>query len=218
MEDTTIKDNLKTVEALYHQGDYQGAIRLLENNQIHMSAGLWHYNMGTLYAKLEKLPLSRYHFIRADFDGYSSKDFIKNKKIVETKLDIPRYEKSLSIVDYLLKGSLEATQGFFTMLSLSMIVVGLYLAWRRTNLKAFVFSVIFSFFILIFNFWVQNWKKFIVVENQTLYEGPSSIFSSNNELPAGVMVIVLEKDDWLKIVYPSRFSGWIKNAGIRELR
>ena len=122
MEDTTIKDILKTVESAYQQGDFQGAISTLEKNQIHVTPGLWHYNMGTLYAKLENFPLARYHFLMSDMEGYTNKDLIKNKKIVEEKLDIPKHEKMLSTSDYFIRGSVEATHGIFTMVSLRLFL------------------------------------------------------------------------------------------------
>jgi hypothetical protein len=218
MEDTIIKDILKTAEALYHRGDYQGALRVLENHQVHLPKGLWHYNMGTLNAKLENLPLSRYHFIMADIEGFTNKDLIKNKLLVEKKLDVPRHEKSLSISDYLMRGSLEATYGIFTTISLFLILCGIFLSIRKSNLKAMKFPLIFSLFFLLFNFWVLSWEKYIVMENLNIHEGPSSIFLTNQELPSGVMIVVKEKEDWLEILYPSQYAGWIRNTGIRSLK
>jgi hypothetical protein len=218
MEDTTIKDILKTVESAYQQGDFQGAISTLEKNQIHVTPGLWHYNMGTLYAKLENFPLARYHFLMSDMEGYTNKDLIKNKKIVEEKLDIPKHEKMLSTSDYFIRGSVEATHGIFTMVCLLIIICGVFLSFRRSNFKAFRFSLVLSCLVLVINFWVQNWKKFIVLEGQVLHEGPSSIFLSNQEVPPGTMIVVLEKDDWLRVLYPSQYGGWIKHNGIRKLK
>ena len=218
MEDTINKDMLKTAEALYHQGDYQGALRVLENHQVQLPKGLWHYNMGTILAKLEKLPLSRYHFIMADNGGYTNKDLIKNKLIVEEKLDVPRNEKSLTISDHFISGSLEATHGIFTTISLFLILTGIFLSIRKSNLKSMKFPLVLSLFFLIFNFWVINWEKYLVMENQKIHDGPSSIFLTNQELPSGVMIVVDEKEGWLKILYPSQYKGWIKNAGIRSLK
>ena len=217
MEDKIIKDILKNVGALYDKNDYQGAIHLLEKNKIHVSPGVWHYNLGTLYAKLENFPISRYHFMMADLKGYSEKSLFNNKKIVEEKLEIEGHEQSHTLTDYLIKGSIEASYGLLTTLSMMMLVSGIFVSFRKSNLKLLKFWAFASVLILIFNFWVQSWKKGIIIESQILHDGPSSLFISNNELPLGLMIVVLEKDDWLKIVFPSRYRGWIKNNGIRIL-
>lgn len=218
MEDTTIEDVLKTVEALHNQKDYQGALRALESNQGKISAGLWHYNMGTILGKMENFPLARFHLMMADSHGYTRKELFQNKEYIETKLDISRLEKPLSTTDYLVKGSLFASQGLFTMLSLIMIILGVISFIKKAGIAVFGTCLLTAGLLLGANFWIQSWDKVIVVEAQAIHEGPSTIFGAREEIPSGVMLVTKKTGEWRKIYYPARFSGWIKESGLKELK
>lgn len=218
MEDTTIEDVLKTVETLHNQKDYAGALKTLEANQAKISPGLWHYNMGTEYGKLQNYPLSRFHFMMADLEGFSTKELFQNKELVENKLEVQKLEKPLTVSDYLRKGSLIGSQGIFTLVSLVLIIAGIVSVWKKAGFKVFVSLLLCAGILLGLNFWVNSWNKSIVVTAQTIYDGPSVIFSTTNELAPGVMLITSKEGEWLKVVYPSRFSGWIKNTGLKELK
>lgn len=218
MEDTTIEDVLKTAEALYVQKDYQKAIQILEKNKDQVGAGIWHYNMGTLNAKLENLPLARYHFLLADKEGFSAKEMISNKDLIESKLEISRYEKPLAPTDYLIKGALFSSQGILTMVSLIFVLFGLYNFWKNKSFKVLAGCLSVGLIVLGLNVWIRSWKKTIVLGPQTIQEGPSVIFGAGEELPAGVMIITRSRGDWLEIMYPSRFKGWIKDNDLKELK
>lgn len=218
MEDTTIEAVLKTVEALYQAKDYEKALKILKDSEGQVSPGLWHYNMGTIFAKLENLPLARYHFLMSDMKGFSAKEMITNKEIVEGKLEIERLEKPLSPSDYFVKFSLFGAQGVFTTLGLLFVLVGLFTFWKNKSVKALLVFVLLSFTFIGYNVWVGTWNKVIVVETQTIQDGPSAIFGQRGELPPGVMLVLKPKGDWFEITYPSRFQGWIKDNGLEELR
>jgi hypothetical protein len=218
LEDTTIEDILKTVETLHHQKDYAGALRALETHQGEVSPGLWHYNMGTIYGKLEKLALARFHILMADKAGYSSKVLFDNKNLIEEKLDIPKLEKPLSIEDYLVKGSLIASQGLFTMMSLLLLIAGIISIKKKANVKIYSGFLFLSVMLIGLNFWVHSWNKMVVIEAQPIHEGPSAIFSAQEELPSGVMLVTIQSGEWLEVIYPTRFSGWIRKTGLKELK
>lgn len=218
MEDTTIEDVLKTVEALYAQKNYQEALKTLEANQANISPGVWHYNVGTILGKMENLPLARYHLMMADLEGFNSQEVIANKKLVESKLDIAKLEKANSASDYFVKGGIEASQGILTTLSLIFVILGIVNMWKKSSYKVLAVLLTSALFIIGLNYWIQSWDKVIVITTQSIQEGPSVIFPSRDELPVGVMLIISKKGEWSKIVYPSRFQGWIKNTGLKELK
>jgi hypothetical protein len=67
-------------------------------------------------------------------------------------------------------------------------------------------------------YWVKSWDRGIVLIPRPIKEGPSVIFSSNQELPVGIMVVTKREGDWLKVIYPTRFEGWIHSTHIKELK
>lgn len=218
MEDTTIEDVLKTVEALYAQKNYQEALKTLEANRAEISPGIWHYNIGTVFGKLENWPMARYHLTMADLEGLNSREVTVNKKLAETKLEIPKFEKANSASDFFVKGAIEASQGILTTLSLILVIVAIVNMWKKSSYKVLSVLLTSALLVLGLNWWIQSWDKVIVINSQAIQEGPSVIFPSRDELPPGVMLIISKKGEWVKILYPSRFQGWIKNAGFKELK
>lgn len=217
MEDTTIEDMLKTVEASFAQKDYRGALKILEANQSQISPGLWHYNMGTVYGKLENYPLARYHLVMADEKGLSSQEVITNRNLVETKLEIPKFEKPQIWSDYLIKTGVVATQGIFVTISLLLIIGAIIALWKKSSIKIFGLFLTVGLFVMGLNWWIGSWDRKIVLMSQPIYEGPSVIFEARDELPPGIMLVTIKKEGWLEVIYPSRFKGWIKDSGLKEL-
>lgn len=218
MEDTTIEDVLKTVESLYENKDFDGALKILKENQNTLPQGVWNYNIGTVYGKMGEFALARYHFLEAEKSGFAEKELLTNKSIAETNLNISRYEEPVSTDDYLIKNSLFASEGLLTTLAFICLLFSLGILSKTKKIKK---ALILLIPVLIFsglNLWISSWTKSIVVEPQVIKEGPSVIFNNQGELPVGIMVITKKKGDWLYIQYPSRFSGWIKETGLKELK
>jgi hypothetical protein len=218
LEDTTIEDVLKTVETYHDQKNYAGALSLLEENQGKMTPAVWHYNMGTIQAKLENYPLARYHLLMAEKEGLSSSAVTNNKILVESKLDIPRWEIPTGTSDYLINAGLIASQGILTSVSFLLVIFGIISLWKRASLKLTGSFFISTLLVLGLNWWIHSWNKVIVITPQIIHEGPSGIFEGQTELPEGVMLVISPQDGWARIIFPSRFQGWIKDAGFKELK
>lgn len=218
LEDTTIKDVLKTVEAHYNQKDYTSALSLLQANKANISPGVWHYNVGTIYGKLDDWAMARYHFLLADWEGLSSKEVVSNRMLVEEKLDIQKLEKSFSPSDFFIKASIESSHGILTSLSLLFVLFGVICFWRKKSWKTISIFCVMSVMFVGLNLWILTWTKFISVKSQLIYDGPSVIFPTREELPIGILIVTRQKDDWLQVVYPSRFEGWVKFNGLKELK
>ena len=63
LEDTTIADVLKTFEDYYTKKDYLNALLVLQKGGKEISPKVKHYNLGTVYAKMQNWPMARYHFL-----------------------------------------------------------------------------------------------------------------------------------------------------------
>lgn len=174
--------------------------------------------MGTVYSGLGELGEARFHLLQAENEGFTSKEVAQNLELVEAELDIPRLEKPLGASDYLIKGSLIAGEGLLTTLALAILVIGLLNLRKSKNLKQLTGLGLIVLTILGLNFWIQSWPKMIVTKPQIIHEGPSAIFEARDEIPSGVMLITSQDGEWLKIKYPSRFQGWIKNSGVKEIK
>ena len=218
MEDTTIEDVLKTVQNYYTQKDYQSALDTLIKNQDQVPPGIWHYNAGTLYGKLENWAMARFHFLSADSEGYTSKESVLNRQLVEEKLNIEKIEKPTSASDYFYKFSMIGTQGIFTTLGLILIIAGIVAIWKKANVRVTMVFFLTALMTLGLNWWILSLDKSIVLTSVQIHEGPSAIFASADELPKGVLIITSRKEGWLEIKYPSRFMGWIKDSGLKELK
>jgi hypothetical protein len=218
LEDTTIEDVLKTVETFYAQKDYQKALETLAANKGKSSESVWHYNVGTVYGKLENWPMARYHLTLAEWEGLSSKEVISNKNFVESKLDTNKLERPLSPSDYFVKGGIESSQGILSSISLLIVLIGLVAFWKQKSIKALGACLVFAMIVVGFNFWIHSWDKMIVVTTQVIKDGPSEIFGQREELPVGLMIVGTKKGNWIEIIYPSRYKGWIKDSGLKELK
>ena len=217
MEDTIIETPLKTFQDYYLKKDYPNALLTLQKNQQSIDPGIWHYNMGTVAGEMNNWPLARYHFLLADKNGFEGDELKRNEQLTLEKLEVVNLEKPLNTSDYLIKASLFAAEGVLVTVSLLILIFGLWslrksLTWGRIALVATGTALP-----ILLHVWINSWDAKIIMSTKPLHEGPSALFGINGEVPAGVLILSNEKGEWEEIVFPSRFSGWIKSAGNKKL-
>jgi len=217
MEDTTIENALKTFEDFYLKKDYPNALLTLEKNQQEMDLGSWHYNMGTVLGEMNNWPLARFHFILAEASGLHSEKLNQNQQLVEDKLEVHRLEKPLDTSDYLIKAGMIASDGPLVSLGFLFLAVGLWILKKRPTLKSAALFVVAVATPLMLDLWIDSWPRKIVIKTKAIYEGPSALFVTRGELPQGLMILTNTKGDWEKIIFPSRFSGWVKSDSLKRL-
>ena len=216
LEDTTIEDVLKTFQDSYAQKDFAKAQSILQSHRQDVEPELWHYNMGTVKAQLKSWAEARFHFLEAQAHGLTGAE--ANLRIVEKNLEVQRLEKPLSVQDYFVQLSLGATNlGATTFVSLVILIVGLWHLRRRWSLGLGALYGVLLSLPLIFGLWVSQWPKGVALESATLLEGPSVIFGTRAELPAGVLVVFRQEGEWKEVIYPSRFRGWIKSSNLKMM-
>jgi hypothetical protein len=201
----------------YAKGDFSNAQIELEKVREKISPGLWHFNMGTLKAKMSIPAEARFHFLEARLHGFTEKQLNQNLELVETQLNIISLEKPLEVADYAMKAGMWSQNGFFTMLSLLILVIGMITLKKERKYSVLFITIILTLIPFGLHFWVKSWDKYITLTALEVREGPSVIFGLRGELPDGVLVITRKSGEWREIIYPSRFRGWIKNAGLKEL-
>lgn len=217
MEDSFIEDVIRSFREFYEQKDYANAELVLRKNADEMSPALWNYNLGTVLAQKNELAEARVHFLKAKALGFRSDALAGNLSIVEEKLEVSKWEQPLSLEDYSKSAALFAQGGLFTTLALIVLVLGLVHYLRTRVTKLIPLYALLMLVPLGMNLWVGQWESYIVRSPQPVLEGPSAIFAPVGEIPAGVRILTNKKDDWLRIVYPSRFAGWIRDAELISL-
>lgn len=216
-EDTINQAVLETFADHFAKGDYPTALKEIEKVKGTISPGLWHFNMGTVKAKTLTLSEARYHFIEARSNGFTDQLLTQNLELIENELNVKSLEKPLDAQDFAIKSGLWSQNGIFTTLSLLILVFGMMILKKERKYSVLGVTLMLAAIPLGLNIWVKSWDKYITLNTLEVREGPSAIFGSRGELPAGVLVITKNSGEWRRVIYPSRFRGWIKYAGLIEL-
>lgn len=208
---------MKTFGEYYAQKDFAKAEEILQQHRKDIPEGLWHFNLGTVKAKTQEWAQARYHFMRAQREGISQEKTQQNLLFVETQLDSSRLEAPVSTSDYLVKAGLMASGGALMTLSLIILVLGLWVLRKTKDYRAACLYAVLITLPFVLNWWISSWPQAIVTESQRVSEGPSAIFPARIEIPAGTLVVGQRRGEWWKVIYPSRYQGWIKTEVLQDL-
>jgi hypothetical protein len=131
---------------------------------------------------------------------------------------LERLERPINISDYVYKFSMNFENGGFATLSLGIILIGTLVLFRLRNLKSGLIVSLLAIVPLIFQLWTSSLDRYISKNEVKLFDGPSGIFETDKLLPMGVLLIVKEHEDWLEVVYPSRFEGWVNHKNLIKVK
>jgi hypothetical protein len=209
---------LKTFENLYKEKQYSQALEYLKNHQSEFPLSIYHHNLSAVFFQLKEFPLSRYHLIKAESYGLTDGLVFQNKSLINRELDLERLERPINISDYVYKFSMNFENGGFATLSLGIILIGTLVLFRLRNLKSGLIVSLLAIVPLIFQLWTSSLDRYISKNEVKLFDGPSGIFETDKLLPMGVLLIVKEHEDWLEVVYPSRFEGWVNHKNLIKVK
>lgn len=181
-----------------------------------LDPSVYWFSMGKLYAKDNNWSDARIAFLKSQ-KIYPRQETIDNLLVVEKKLVVSELEAPRSIKDYSIHTTYFIGAELALTLNLALLVWGL---WRFKKTKSYkqllaIISVILMLSGL--SFWTRNWPWVVAEEELIVFHGPSEIFDKVQVVPKGIKFLGVEKDSWIKIIYPSRFEGWIKKENISEL-
>jgi hypothetical protein len=214
----TIENALKIFQENYQMKNFTQAIEILEKHSNEIDPVIWHYNMGSCLAELGEMPRARYHFLKAEDGGLQTEALRQNQKFVEKKLDVEKWEKSLSASDYMITGARFLGDGPLLTLSLLGLLIFFILYKKIQKTKNLFLMITIVGLFLATNWAIKNMPLKLTMEKLAIYEGPSKIFVPRSEIPPGVIILSLGQDDWEHVIYPSRFEGWIKKSNaLKEL-
>ncbi len=210
-----MKDIIKSLELKYTSGDFRGALDVLLENKYSFDKPIFHYNMGTIFSKLQQYGASRYHLEKAIAEGFSAPMAYNNLKFVKTKLNVKDISNSKEIIDIITNKLVSIPQPLFSTLSIvSMVILSILAIKKKINMILVVLLILVSFIPYLLNiFFVSNINYAVALYNVSVYEGPSEVFSQNKVIKEGSKFIIgKRKENWYYVERPTKFSGWVEKS------
>jgi hypothetical protein len=211
-------NTLKSLEALYIDGKYDQAIEALLSVKDAVSPGLFHYNLGTLYAKSEQFAAGRYHLEKAIHEGYITTYSLNNLAAVREKLQVADLSSSTHWWDIAMDfGTRLPESAYLTITLVAALIVAIFFARKKIRgLKSLLVGLLLSCvpYAIYYGFF-SDIQSAIVLENAQILEGPSKIFKSKGTLVPGAKILVRQGDPgWSYIWLPTELSGWIETTHV----
>jgi hypothetical protein len=215
MEKFNTDNFLKSLEPMYVEGEWERAIELLRQQEAHLDPGIFHYNLGTLYAKLEEFGAGRYHLERALQEGAPRIDVLNNLDFIMRYIGGNDLTASTYWLDRLIATWFVIPQEVFITVMLLILLLATVSIWRfgRKNTVGLSVLVILSVVpIAADRLWVSRHLTAIVIESVDVLEGPSMIFEKKFTVQSGAKVLVLPSNSpqWMQITRPKAMVGWIR--------
>lgn len=211
---TTVASTKKgSFDELYLKKDYKGAAQYLLKNKQHIDSGIFHYNLGTVYAKMGDQATARFHLEKAIQDGYINSSSLNNLTYVKSQLQVDDLTTSTSFPDSMMNLAIAIPAAGYFSLTLAMLVIFTILIRLRKIQKKWIMTAVVLLAIapvLFSNFYVKNINFAVALKDVPVYEGPSKIFNEKGQIRAGSKVILGEfKEGWFFVKFPISLSGWI---------
>lgn len=216
MADTITNTTLKKLEDLYREGNIEAFKDQLIKNRDNLSDGLFHYNLGTAFAKSGDLAAARYNYEKALKFGYEHPALKKNLKLVTSQVEqsVPESE---DIQAMMTKNFVFGSESLFLFVALilSLFFVGMKRFKLINNKIIITVLVLLSFTPYLTKKFYYN-KKYLTginLKKVQILEGPSDIYPALKELEAGQKIILSKSfDDYVFIAWPIDYAGWIERS------
>ena len=204
---------MEELEKFYTQGKFEAARELLMARKDTLPEGLFHYNLGTLYAREGNLALGRYHLEKALSENFANKMLFNNLKTVKAELNVSDLGESENLSARMIDASLSLPPGIWLTFTL-LLLLGLILAVRKKIVCGVVLPGIFFILaaipLLYSQIYLNKMHHAVVLQDAEIYEGPSRIYSSAGVVRGGSKIIVGHSSNkQYLILYPQTLSGWI---------
>ena len=201
------------IEKLYTQGDFVAARKLLVEKKETLSEGLFHYNLGTLYAKEGNWALGRFHLEKAFTKNFANRMLFNNLEAVKSELNVLELGERGSLSERSVDASLSlppASWLSFTLVLLLLWLLSIKKQWIESSLWRGVCLLVTLVPLLYSQIYLERMRYAIVLEDTQIHEGPSNIYEDSGTLKAGSKIIVGKSNNGrYLILYPELLSGWI---------
>jgi hypothetical protein len=205
--------NQKSFEELYVKNDFKGAASYLLQNKQHLDSGIFHYNLGTVYSKLNDLPAARFHLEKAIKEGFVNSSSLNNLNYINQKLQVDDLSTSNNFYDQFMNSALSIPGSAYLTFSLIIALASVFLLKSKKQMSklAIASAILFTIVPLaFFHFYLSNVNYAIALKDVPVYEGPSKIFHEKGVVHAGSKVVLGDfKEGWFFIKNPISLSGWV---------
>jgi len=207
---------LKAFEDHLAKGETSEAQRILNEAKSEMEPSVYWFNQGLLHAKNNNWADARISLLKSQ-KLLSRQETISNLEIVEKQLVVSEVEAPRTVKDYLISSTYFAGSELALTLNLALLIIGLWNFRKTKSIRGFIGILIMMIMLSGLSHWTRNWPWMVAEEEITVLDGPSEIFESVSVIPKGIKFLGVERDSWVKVIYPSRLEGWIKKENISEL-
>jgi len=207
---------LKAFEDHLAKGETSEAQKILNEARSELEPSVYWFNQGLLHAKNNNWADARISLLKSQ-KQLSRQETISNLEIVEKQLVVSEVEAPRTVKDYLISSTYFAGSELALTLNLALLIIGLWNFRKTKSIRGFVGILIMMIMLSGLSLWTRNWPWVVAEEEITVLDGPSEIFESVSVIPKGIKFLGVERDSWVKVIYPSRLEGWIKKENISEL-
>ena len=214
---------LKSLEPDYLQGNYQVFINKLLEMKDSLPRDIFHLNLGTGQIKLAMYGPARYNLEMAKAYGLNNDILRNNLAHINEHIGQQVGGIDSGVFNQLFFFIRELSLQSILLCCLAISLVVLILFWRRLirNFTPLMLILLCAYTPLACKWGVDSqYKLGIVLEEITLYEGPSAIFKDIGKISSGYKVLLKNTaEGWGLLVYPVYKTGWVnlRNIGIIDI-
>lgn len=219
-DDSNIEISMKPFQDFYGAKEWFKAMQWLEANKSHLAEGLYFFNMGVVSIKLDQLPQARYFFELSKLKGFTDPWVNKNIESLRKDLGVELVETQTFFQQVNSKLFTYVAAEHILAITLS-IILAIVMYWWKSKIRKNFYTLLATLCLTIIAGSVflnskdinitTNINQAIIIEQMSIYEGPSTIFEELGKLPAGLKITWDEnKHGWAKITHPVNFRGWIQ--------
>lgn len=218
MANHSTQDILKAAQEYYLKGEFQNSLKIIRENKDKLDPGLFHYDLGSIYLKMNDFGPARYHLEKAKKDGFNYPMVWNNLNYVKLQPGVTDPVQSRDWKDYATANAMDIPFSFyiaFLMAGLCLFLLLLKKKWIENKLLILMYLALFIT-PLIFRYSYEREHTYaIAMKDARVHEGPSKIYPDYGKVSAGSRVVVGRfYDDWYYIVSPSDRAGWVQKSDL----
>ncbi len=218
MANHSTQDILKAAQDYYLKGEFENSLKIIRENKSELDSGLFHYNLGSIYLKMNNFGPARFHLEKAKDEGFTYPMVWNNLEYIKLQPGVTDPVMSKNWKEYATANAMDIPFDFYIayfMAGLCIFLLLLRKKWIQNKLLILAYLALL-FIPVTFRYTYQEGHSYAVAMKDThVHEGPSKIYPDYGKIAGGSRVLVGRfYDDWYYIVSPSDRSGWVQKSDL----